>query len=239
MQDKFLQTTNVRRATEAVAALLDQPPELPRLAAIHGQAGRGKTEWAIWWAGSKGGRYVVPRVDTRQLPLLNEIYAVIKGMKEANFKRVDAAYRACHRVMFEHPETPIIIDEADRALRNLVLAETLRDLSDRTGCPIIFVGTDLMMGRLLQQEQLASRLAQVVAFEPMSLDEVVMAAYELRGVNLGKEAAAIVHERTKGFIRDLSLVLDHWVRTAKDNSMDDLPPDLVEEVCRRAIQRAA
>jgi DNA transposition AAA+ family ATPase len=238
MKNKFLHTSNVRRAIEAATALRNQDEKMPRLGAWHGEAGRGKTETSIWYAGSQGARMVTPAVNCSQLDLLNALYAELKGQKEAKFGRTRAAYDACLRLMFNNTE-PVIIDEADRISGRTVLVETIRDLSDRSDCPVIFVGTDQMMVQLLQREQVASRLAQVVAFQPLSVDEVIMAAAELSGFELGQEAAEVLHKACRGFFRDLKVALHHLERTVGANKMSEAPTEMVEQVARKAIMRLA
>ena len=120
-----------------------------------------------------------------------------------------------------------------------MLVETIRDLSDRTDCPVIFVGTDQMMVQLLQREQVASRLSQVVRFKPLSVDEVSMAAAELSGIQLNPAAAEVLHKISRGFFRDLKVALSHIERTVAANKISDPPAEMVEQVARKAIMRLA
>ncbi|MFH2125796.1 MAG: AAA family ATPase [Pseudomonadota bacterium] len=238
MKNQFLHTGNVRRAIESTTALRNQGEKMPRLGAWHGEAGRGKTETSIFYCGKHTARMVTPKVNSSQLDLLNALYAELKGQKEAKFGRGRDAYDACLRLMFNSTE-PVLIDEADRISGRTVLVETLRDLSDRTDCPIIFVGTDQMMVQLLQREQVASRLSQVVRFKPLSVEEVGMAAAELSGIQLNPAAAEVLHKISRGFFRDLKVALSHIERTVTANKISDPPAEMVEQVARKAIMRLA
>lgn len=238
MKNEFLHVSNVRRVIEAVTALRGQAAGLPCLAAWHGPAGRGKTETSIWYAGNHDALYMIPQVNSSQLDLLNDLYAALKGQKDAKFHRRRDAFGACLRLMWNR-SAPVLIDEADRISKHTDLVETVRDLSDRTGCPVIFVGTDQMLVHLMQREQIASRLAEVVEFKPLSVDEVVMATAELCGLELNQDAAQVLHRRTQGFFRDLVVALSHIERTARANKLSDLPAEMVDKTSRLAIKRAA
>ncbi len=238
MKNEFLHTDNVRRAIESATALRNQGEKMPRLGAWHGKAGRGKTETSIYYAGKHGARIVIPRVDSSQLDLLNALYAELNDHSGDRMSRKQAAFDACLRLMSGRVE-PVLIDEADRISGRTVLVETLRDLSDRTDCPIIFVGTDQMMVQLLQREQVASRLSQVVRFKPLSVEEVGMAAAELSGIQLNPAASEVLHKISRGFFRDLKVALSHIERTVTANKISDPPAEMVEQVARKAIMRLA
>ncbi|MFH2125740.1 MAG: AAA family ATPase [Pseudomonadota bacterium] len=238
MKNQFLHTGNVRRAIEYATALRNQGEAMPRLGAWHGDAGRGKTETSVYYAGKHSARMVTPKVNSSQLDLLNALYAELKDQKSARFGRTRDAYDACLRLMFSSTE-PVLIDEADRISGRTVLVETLRDLSDRTGCPIIFVGTNQMMLQLQQREQVASRLAEVVAFLPLSVEEVSMAAAELSGIQLKGAAAEVMHKLCRGFFRDLRVALHHLERAVAANKLTEPPAEMVEDVARKAIVRLA
>lgn len=238
MKIKFLPTRCVRKAVEAATALRNQGEGLPCLGAWHAPAGRGKTKASIWYAATKGGNCLLPKVGSSQLSLLCDLYAELKGQSSAHFYRVKDAYEACLRLMWDRQE-PILIDEADRIVNRAVLVETIRDLSDRTNCPVIFVGTDQMLVRLMQREQVASRLAQVVAFEALTVEEVTMIAAELCGLELGKETAQVLHKASQGYFRDLVVALAHVERAVAANKLKELPADMAAEVARKAIKRAA
>ena len=96
-----------------------------------------------------------------------------------------------------------------------------------------------MLLRLRQQEQLSSRLAQVVKFDKLSIDEVVMAAAELCGLELSEAAAEVLHKRCRGFFRDLVVALAALERTSAANKTKTPPAEMADKVARTAIMRAA
>ncbi len=234
----FLQTANVRNLTAAMTEMLNRPAGVPSLAVVHGPAGRGKTEASRWYAVNKGGRYMVANSMWSEKWMLTDLYATLRGVKSAKFTTRAAAYEECLRLM-QMETLPVFIDESDRIVGKTALLEAVRDLSDRTGVPVIFVGTDMVMLRLQQREQFASRLSEVVPFEGLTKEEVGMAARELYGLALGRDETEQLHRVTGGYFRDLVVALAHIYRAAKANGTTAPPLELVKQVAARAIKRAA
>jgi len=117
--------------------------------------------------------------------------------------------------------------------------ENLRDLSDRSGVPIVFVGTDQILYRLQQREQFASRVSQVVAFKALGRDEVKMIVGELTGLGLDDDVADKLVAASDGYFRDLVVLLSHLSRAAKASGAKALNPEMVTQVARKAVLRMA
>jgi DNA transposition AAA+ family ATPase len=65
----------------------------------------------------------------------------------------------------------LIVDEADRL--NRATFELLRQLLDKTGCPIVLVGLPRIKQVISVQEKFNSRVGARVSFEPMQAQEIV------------------------------------------------------------------
>lgn len=232
---KFIQTANVRNLTGAMNALMNRPPKTPGLAVVHGPAGRGKTESAIWYCGNRGGRYLVANPLWTPRWMLCDLYAVLKGLKTANFTSAKAAFWECHQLM-KTDSLPVFIDEADQIAHKLPLLEALRNLVDGTGTPIVCVGTDQIFVQLQQREQFASRVYQVVTFEALCLDEVKMAAAELGGLNLDDAAAKALLEACGGYFRDLVVALGILVQAATASGTKEPDAKMVQGLSRRVMR---
>ncbi|MCA1988731.1 MAG: AAA family ATPase [Desulfarculus sp.] len=238
MDWKFLQTQNVRNLVGAMSGLMNRPAGVPCLAVVHGPAGRGKTEAASWYAVNKGGRYLVANSMWSERWMLSDLYAALRGLKSAHFGLKKQAYEECLKVM--HGDSlPIFIDEADRVAQKTNHLEALRDLSDRSGVPIVFVGTDQILYRLQQREQFASRVSQVVAFKALGRDEVKMIVGELTGLGLDDEVADKLVTASDGYFRDLVVLLSHLSRAAKASGAKALNQEMVTQVAKKAVLRMA
>jgi DNA transposition AAA+ family ATPase len=238
MVDKFVQTASVRDLTEAMTGLMNRGAGVPSLSLVQGPAGLGKTEATQWYAARKGGRYLVANALWTERWMLSDLYAALKGLKSADFSTKKRAYEECLRLM-RGDSLPIFIDEADRIALRTGHLEALRDLSDRTGTPIVFVGTELVSLRLKQREQFASRISAEVSFRGLTVDEVKMVAADIYGLNLAEEPAAKLRVACDGYFRDLVVVLDHLGRAARASSTKSPDIGMVNAVAAKAIKRAA
>lgn len=234
---KFVQTQNVRNLVGAMNALMNRPPKTPGLAVVHGPAGRGKTESAIWYCAQRGGRYLVANPLWTPRWMLTELYAALKGIKLAKFNKAQDAFGECHALM-KTDALPVFVDEADQIARKLPLLEALRNLADSTGTPIVCVGTDQIFVQLQQREQFASRVYQVVAYEGLTLDEVKMIATELGGLNLDDGAAKALLEASGGYFRDLVVALGILGQAARASDTKSPDAKMVANISRRAMLRA-
>ena len=121
---------------------------------VEGQQGYGKTYAIHWWAGRNGCPYV--RSDPMWTPR-GMLQALLRhlgcphplggtGACMARAAEMLAAARArAEKASEDHAP---IIDEADLVARQRVLAETVRELGDLTGHPIMLVGSTGLASRL-------------------------------------------------------------------------------------------
>ena len=236
---KFLQVENVRNLVQALSALRSRDPGVPGLAVVHGPPGRGKTQAAIWYAANKGGRYIEANPAWTVRWMLNDLYLLGKGLRQGpRIHRVDQAYELAVGVLEQVP-LPILIDEGDRLCRDIRLLEMIRHLHDRTGVPIVFIGTDIITGKLAQHDRFWRRVMQVVPFNPLGLAEIRLAARELAGLELPAEALEMLHRHTKGEFGSVVKVLPKLSRALRAGERGKVAPELVDRVCTRALRRAA
>lgn len=238
MEWKLLQTENIRNLTSAMSAMLNRPSGVPCLAVVHGPAGRGKTEACQWYAVNKGGRYLVANAMWSERWMLSDLYASLRGLKNAQFNQKKQAYEECLKLLMGYG-LPIFIDEANRIAQKTSHLEVLRDLSDRSGVPIVFVDTDTILYRLQQREQFASRVSQVVPFKGLGRDEVKMIVSELTGLGLDNDVADKLVSASDGYFRDLVVLLNHLSRAAKATGAKALNQEMVTQVARGVVLRAA
>ena len=66
----------------------------------------------------------------------------------------------------------IIIDETDYLMNNLKTIEILRDIHDKTDCPIIFVGMGLAYRKLERYKHLYDRFSEIIKFESFEIADL-------------------------------------------------------------------
>lgn len=192
MRDLFVRTTNVMRAAAALEELWQgRAASETNLCLVDGKTGYGKTETLEWYVTQHPGRAVYVRaLDSWSVPwMLRDICRGLnlppRATTEGNLLQLRDELKARPRL--------VILDDAD----DYVIARghhlnTVRDLHDLTGSPIVLVGEgkarDLVYRR---SPRTWRRMGQVVVFEPLSAADVQVMAKELcdPGLEIGSALA--------------------------------------------------
>jgi hypothetical protein len=111
----------------------------------------------------------------------------------------------------------VIIDEVDHISKSIRLLETLRDLSDMLEMPFLLVGMGRVRGNLTRFPQIASRIGQIIEFEPASLADVHALAEGLCEVKVADDLLEHLHKRSRGLHREIKEALNNIERFGKAN----------------------
>src|SRR5205814_2280949 len=68
-------------------------------------------------------------------------------------------------------QRPLFVDEADYLLRDQAMLESLRDIHDLSGVPVVLIGMADIEKRLVHNKQLARRISHWVEFLPSDLED--------------------------------------------------------------------
>lgn len=147
---------------------------------------RAKAKWTVNWFMRELAEVLAERQIDVDVPSLQT--KVLYG----------ALVKACMKL-----GKPIIIDEADHAVRHIELLESIRDISDAAGCEVILGGMPGCMKRLMRYKQIRSRIAEVVYFGPLSLDDVGLLVKTMSDVSIAKDLVARIHTDSGGRLRDV------------------------------------
>jgi DNA transposition AAA+ family ATPase len=133
------------------------------------------------------------------------------------------------------PTTLVIIDEADRLKMNAL--EQVRDIFDKGGIGMVFIGMPGIEKRLSRYPQLYSRVGFVHAFRPLSAAQVrnlLQQQWMPSGVMLpeegvvDKEALAAIIRVTGGNFRLLHRLLTQIARLVETNALQTVTSEVVE-----------
>ena len=136
MKNVFVQTGNVKMFGENAHNLLNVDAGVPGMALIYGKRGLGKTKTAIWYAAKEG--YVYLRAKRKWTPawLLEELSIELQLAPARSFRRMFG--EICSTLVSD--QRLVIIDEIDLASAEVI--ETIRDIHDITGAPVIMIGME-------------------------------------------------------------------------------------------------
>jgi len=198
MKNVFVQTANVKNfittMKEAEGNLGD-----PSLLVFYGQAGRGKTTAARYFAAQEGWTYARALRDWSGLWMLQDICFELKIDPIPNRKK--ACFEAIVSTLRKNPGI-VIIDEADKlSPANL---ERVRDLADLTYVPFALVGENLIVHKMKVERRIWSRTLRAVEFGPITAQDVLFFAKQAADMALTAQQAELLRDAADGDFRLVS-----------------------------------
>ncbi len=191
MRKQFAITANVKRYLAAVNTLLASPPGVDKFMLVYGHVGLGKTESSIWWKNTQCPDAVFIRIKKAMTTawLLQELVA------ELGLPPQSRTSDLFHQVVGEllGSNRPLILDEIDYVAGKTVLIETLRDIGDMAGTPVVLIGMPEAPGVFSRFPALQRRISQVVQFDGLHLEDVRAVLDQICEVPVADCAAKAIH----------------------------------------------
>ena len=185
--------------------LIDKSNEVPKMGLIYGDPGLGKTQTAVWWATKNDAVYVRAQNKMTCRWLLEKI---VYELGESPSRKMADLIEQCITHLRLKPQV-IIIDEVDYLINRHRIVETLRDLHDLTGVPIVLIGMQEAKTKLGKYRHLYDRISEIIEFKPFSKDDMDVIVEELSEIKITDEAKEIFFEKTNRFrqvIKGISLL---------------------------------
>jgi DNA transposition AAA+ family ATPase len=224
MRDAIADISNVRRLRNAAHTLLHRSRGTPGIGMVSGAVGLGKTtatrhicivEDAVWVE-------ALPDWTPRWMlaDIAGELGAERAPQTERNFRMIVGALRERRRAIF--------IDEADRLVKRMHLAETLRAIHDATDAPLILIGMAALPKAIRAIPQIESRVAHWVEFQPCDFRDARAMADQLCEIVLDDDLVRHLHQESGGSARSIRIGLERIEnyarrRAKKALTLDDLP----------------
>ena len=151
-QQVFVQTTNVKLAMVEIQKLLNRPKmEMVGLGMIYGDPGLGKGRLGKWISYRKGFIYIRLEASETAKSFAQKLWRGLKyqlniksettgEMINAPIGSTNSLIGICIRILMDAPDSVIMIDEFDNAMKNRELRETIRDIVDQTFTTVILIG---------------------------------------------------------------------------------------------------
>ena len=93
----------------------------------------------------------------------------------------------------------LIVDEIDYLINNTRAIETIRDLHDRTGIPVILVGMGAVDKKLSRYRHFFDRIVEIYKFTPFDIEDVREIVTTLSEINFDEDAIEWVHQKANRF----------------------------------------
>lgn len=198
MRDKFVITENVSRGVSALAAVEESVRVSPGrgLVLVDGRTGVGKTEFLKWFHVQNRRTVFLRSFKEWSASWMIEDITLALGLPSKNIMKANL-----RQLIGELERQPrmLLIDEGDRVIRRESLLETIRDLHDATGVPIVLVSEGSGAKMLARKsDRTWGRVGQVVDFTNLSVADVQMLGKELCDLEIPRREAEIIHQDSDG-----------------------------------------
>ena len=199
MNKVFVRTKNVKKFVALMEEVKQLPANIPKIVLVFGEYGLGKSETIKWWTFKNDCIYVRANQGMTSRWLLSEM---AEELGEEPFWHIQDTFNLVEQKLKQNPK-PLIIDEVDYLVTNNVI-EILRDLHDRTGCPMILVGMVNIDKKLSRYPHLKDRVYKSFKFESYDKQDIKQILSELSEIPItddGLEYLAIRHNQFRQIVK--------------------------------------
>lgn len=221
MKNIFIKTKNVKAFIALATKLNKAKANAPKMGLIYGEPGLGKTNAILWWALKQDAIIVTAKKGMTTRWLLDDLVSEL-GEDPGGY----ASY-LFNQAVYKLIETPrmIIVDEVDYLANATKTIETIRDIHDKTGVPVLLVGMGSIDKKLSRYKHLFDRVVEIYKFTPFDIEDVKMIVKTLSEVEIADDVIEIIHAKANRFrqiiklitkIEDIAATNDYKVITKKE-----------------------
>ena len=225
MKKIFVKTNNVKNFIGLVENLINKPKNIPKMGLVYGEPGLGKSQTALWLACKYNGIYLRASnlMTGRWLleEIVNELGEIPRFLTSDNFNIVVKKLKQNPQIIF--------IDEIDYLMNNYKTIETLRDIHDETGCPIIFVGMGLAHRKLERYKHLYDRFSEILKFETFGVNDLSQIIGQLSEITFTLDTVEYIHVKYNRF-RQIVQLINQIETIAKDNNFTEITKEISEQI---------
>ena len=225
MNKIFVKTQNVKNFIGLVENLINKPKNIPKMGLVYGELGLGKSQTALWLACKYDAIYLraTNLMTGRWLleELVKELDEIPRFLTSDNFNLVVKKLKQKPQIIF--------IDEIDYLINNYKTIETLRDIHDETGCPIIFIGMGLAHRKLERYKHLYDRFSEILKFETFGVNDLSQIIGQLSEITFTPDAIEYIHSKFNRF-RQIVQLINQMETFAKDNNLAEITKEIVEQI---------
>ena len=225
MNKTFVKTNNVRNFIGLVENLQNKPKNIPKMGLVYGEPGLGKSQTALWLACKYDGIYIRASNLMTSRWLVEEI---VREMDELPRYLTSDNFNVVISKLIQKPKI-IFVDEIDYLMNNYKSVEILRDIHDKTDCPIIFVGMGLVHRKLERYKHLYDRFSEIVKFETFGVNDIGQIIGQLSEVTFTPDSIEYIHKKYNRF-RQIIQLINQMEIFAKDNNITKITREIMEQI---------
>ena len=216
MKRTFIKTKNVKRFIALMDELQTLPYNIPKIALVYGDYGLGKSQTIQWWVDKNNSVYVRAVKSMTSRWLISEI---AEELGEEPFWHTQETFSIVESHLKRNPKT-IVIDEMDYLTQNDTI-ELIRDLHDKTNCPIVLVGMAMADKKLARYPHLCDRIYKSLKFETFNSEDIKEILSELTELNFTSDSIEYLATRTNQF-RQLVKITNKLEKLSATNDLQEL-----------------
>jgi len=225
MNKIFVKTINVKNFIGLVENLINKPKYIPKMGLVFGEPGLGKSQTALWLACKYDGIYLRASNLMTGRWLLEEM---VKELDEIPRFLTSDNFNIVVKKLKQNPQV-IFIDEIDYLMNNYKTIETLRDIHDETGCPIIFIGMGLTHRKLERYKHLYDRFSEILKFEIFGVNDIEQIINQLSEVTFTPDAIKYIHSKFNRF-RQIVQLINQMEIFGKDNNLVEINMEVISQI---------
>ena len=225
MNKTFIRTTNVKNFIGLVENLINKPKNIPKMGLVYGEPGLGKSQTVLWLACKYDGIYLRASNLMTGRWLLEEM---VKELDEIPRFLTSDNFNIVVKKLKQNPQV-IFIDEIDYLMNNYKTIETLRDIHDETGCPIIFIGMGLAHRKLERYKHLYDRFSEILKFDTFKVADLSQIINQLSEIPFTPDAIEYIHLKYNRF-RQIVQLINQMETFSKDNNLTEITKEIMEQI---------
>ena len=225
MNKIFVKTQNVKNFIGLVENLINKPKNISKMVLVYGEPGLGKSQTALWLACKYDGIYLRASNLMTGRWLLEEM---VKELDEIPRFLTSDNFNIVVKKLKQNPQV-IFIDEIDYLMNNYKTIETLRDIHDETGCPIIFIGMGLAHRKLERYKHLYDRFSEILKFETFGVDDLSQIIGKLSEITFTPNAIEYIHTKYNRF-RQIVQLINQMETFVKDNNLAEINMEVISQI---------
>ncbi|MBR1618585.1 ATP-binding protein [bacterium] len=225
MKKIFVKTQNVKNFIGLVENLINKPKNIPKMGLVYGEPGLGKSQTALWLACKYDGIYLRASNLMTGRWLLEEM---VKELDEIPRFLTSDNFNIVVKKLKQNPQV-IFIDEVDYLMNNYKTIETLRDIHDETGSPIIFIGMGLAHRKLERYKHLYDRFSEILKFDTFEVADLSQIINQLSEVPFTPDAVEYIHSKYNRF-RQIVQLINQMETFSKDNNLLEITKEIMEQI---------
>ncbi|MHB2265846.1 AAA family ATPase [Aliihoeflea sp. PC F10.4] len=209
---------NVAAFSTLLQKMVDRDADLPGLACFHSPSGWGKTKSAVYGANRYRAAYVECGQFTTARSLLSSVLLELGQPKPRG--TIEDMKNEAIMLMVADNRRPLIVDEA-HFVASKRFVDVLRELSDKSGAPVILIGEETLPFALSNFERVHNRVLEWLPAQPCDAEDFdLLVTARCRGIKVAPDLAAEILAQTKGNTRRIVVNLSRIVHLAHERGLD-------------------